>query len=68
MKGTNEDESKSEEYCTYCFQNGKFTFDGSLEEFIEMQVKIVAEKMNIPEDKARKMGNAFLPKLKRWKK
>jgi len=42
-------------------------FWGTLAEFTEMQVKIATEKMNMPEDKAREMANAVLPKLKRWK-
>jgi hypothetical protein len=40
----------------------------NLEEFIERQVKIAQEKMNLPENKAREMANNILPNLKRWKK
>lgn len=31
--GTNADGSKSEKYCSYCYQNGEFTFNGSVIEF-----------------------------------
>lgn len=65
--GTNSDGSTSKEYCCYCFQNVKFTFSGTFEEYKEMQVKIVVEKMNMPEDKVREMVNTVLPKLKRWR-
>jgi len=31
--GTNVDGSKNEEYCSYCYQNGEFTFHGTVNEF-----------------------------------
>ena len=33
--GTNADVSKNLEFCSYCFQNGEFTFNGSVKEFQE---------------------------------
>ena len=33
--GTNLDESKNEKYCSYCYQNGAFTFQGTVNEFQE---------------------------------
>jgi hypothetical protein len=33
--GTNADSSKNEKYCSYCYQNGKFTFSGTVTEFQE---------------------------------
>lgn len=33
--GTNGDGTKSDLYCSYCYANGKFTFEGSLKEFQE---------------------------------
>lgn len=33
--GTNADGTKSEDYCSYCYQNGEFTFKGTLEEMQE---------------------------------
>jgi hypothetical protein len=66
--GTNADESKSEEYCFHCFQNGKFLDEGiTLREKIEKNVKF-AVQMELSEDEARKMAASVLPKLKRWKK
>ena len=65
--GTNEDDSKNEEYCTYCFQKGQFTFNGTLEEMIEKLVTM-ASKMGMTEDDARKIAEENLPKLKRWAK
>lgn len=33
--GTNADGSKTEKYCSYCYQNGDFTFHGTVKEFQE---------------------------------
>ncbi|HAU86896.1 MAG TPA: transcriptional regulator [Lachnospiraceae bacterium] len=33
--GTNEDGSKSQDYCCYCYNNGKFGSDETMEEMIE---------------------------------
>jgi hypothetical protein len=65
--GQNADGSQSEEYCCYCFQNGKFLDEGiTLEDKIEKNVEI-AVQMRMPEDEARKMASNILPKLKRWR-
>ena len=66
--GTNSDKSKSEIYCSFCYQDGKFLDDGiTLKEKIEKNIKIAVTKMNIPENKAREIAENILPKLKRWK-
>ena len=31
LYGTNTDGSKNTEYCKYCFENGEFTFKGTME-------------------------------------
>lgn len=62
--GSNSDTSKNTEYCKFCYMNEKFTSEISLNEFIEKQVKLAVEKMNIPADEA----NKNLPKLNCWKK
>ena len=66
--GTTEDNNKSEEYCFYCFQNGKFLDEGiTVEDKIEKNVKL-AIKMGWSEEKARNMAQDLFPKLKRWQK
>jgi hypothetical protein len=66
--GTNADGSKNNEYCHFCYQNGKFTDEGAtMEQKIEQMV-VMAKKMAIPEANARKMAREILPTLKRWKK
>ena len=65
--GTEADGSKNEEYCKYCYENGKFTADCSMEEMIEICVPHMVDS-GISEEKARQMINQFMPQLKRWKK
>ncbi len=33
--GTNSEGTISEQYCSYCYQNGEFTFNGTIEEMQE---------------------------------
>jgi hypothetical protein len=64
--GSNSDGGKSEEYCSHCFQNGKFLDEGiTLQQKIDKNVKFGVQ-MGMSEEQARKMCNDILPKLKRW--
>jgi hypothetical protein len=66
--GTNLDESKSDKYCSFCFQNGKFIDEGTtLKEKIEKNIQIAVSRLNIPESEARAMAESLLPNLERWK-
>ena len=42
LYGTNADGSKSEDYCKYCFEKGAFTFQGTMEEMVEICVPHMA--------------------------
>lgn len=67
--GTNADGGKSEEYCRYCFENGEFTFRGTMEEMIEICVpNMVAANPDMDTEEARKIMVGWFPTLKRWKK
>jgi len=67
-KGSNEDFSKNNEYCKFCFEEGEFIDKGStLRERIEHNVEL-AIKIDTPECEAREMAESILPGLKRWKK
>ncbi len=69
LYGTNADGSKNEDYCKYCFENGKFTFKGTMKEMIEVCVPhMVAANPNINEKEVRKIMFEWFPTLKRWKK
>jgi len=64
--GTNEDNSKTNEYCKFCFIDGKFTNPNlTMEKVIEKSVEL-SKKLWMPEDKAREIANNTIPKLKRW--
>jgi hypothetical protein len=66
--GTNSDQSRSDQYCSFCFQDGKFTDEGiTLQEKIDKNIRLAVTILNIPEDKARQMAESVLPILKRWK-
>jgi hypothetical protein len=66
--GTNLDGSKSDKYCSFCFQNGKFTDEGiTLKEKIELNIQIAVSQMNMTESAAREMAENVLPNLERWK-
>ena len=64
--GTNADKTKSNDYCQFCFQNGKFTDPNiTIEQMIE-KVTGFAKQMKMSEEQAREMAKTFIPKLKRW--
>ena len=44
LLGTNEDGSLNSDYCKYCFENGKFVDDVSMEEYIKMCSKYGAQE------------------------
>lgn len=68
LYGTNADGSKNTDYCHYCFQNGAFTNDTTMEGMIEICVPhMTAAHPDMSEDKARAMMSEFFPTLKRWK-
>ncbi|MCL1914945.1 MAG: zinc ribbon domain-containing protein [Eubacteriaceae bacterium] len=66
--GTNADGSENEDYCTYCYQEGKFTMDCTMEEMIEFCVPHMASaNPDMTEDGARAMMLEFFPTLLRWR-
>lgn len=69
LYGTNADGSKNAEYCTYCFKDGSFSAEVTMEDMVNFCVPhMVAGNEGITEDKARQMMGEFFPTLKRWKK
>lgn len=68
MYGINEDGNKNEDYCKYCFENGAFSADCTMDEMIEFCVPhMTSANSGMSEDDARKMMREFFPTLKRWK-
>jgi hypothetical protein len=67
--GTEKDGSKNEKYCHYCFQNGKFTSDMSLDEMIEVSAKGWSDQdQKVSLMQARAQMKHMLPYLERWRK
>lgn len=71
--GTNVDGSVNEEYCIYCYKDGKFTQDFTMEEMVDFCVKFVdqmnaASGTNYTPEQARELMMQYFPSLKRWKK
>lgn len=69
--GTNADNSKNQEYCCYCYKDGAFTQDVTMDEMIEHCAQFV-EEFNKDSDtkysrqEAIEQMKLYFPKLKRW--
>lgn len=73
VKGTNKDGSKSDKYCVYCYKDGEFTKDITMDEMIEINLKYMAEwnkenGQNLTVEEGRKELKEFMPTLMRWKR
>ena len=66
-KGTEKDGAKAEEYCIYCYKDGEFTSDMTLEETIADSVNY-AKAAGMTEEEMLAHAKKVLPTLKRWKK
>lgn len=71
--GTNADGTKSTEYCRYCWPNGKFSKDETMEEMIESNLQFLDEfnkdsGTSFTADEARAEMMKYFPTLKRWRK
>ncbi|MBH1940588.1 zinc ribbon domain-containing protein [Mobilitalea sibirica] len=68
LYGTDADGSKNSDYCVYCFKDGAFTSDMSMDEMIDFCVPhMVSGNEGMSEDTARNTMQKFFPTLKRWK-
>lgn len=66
--GTEAGGSKSENYCTYCFQNGRFTEpEITMQAMINKCVAVMVQTNIMPEEQARALMTKTLPALKRWR-
>lgn len=65
--GTNADGSKNEDYCKYCYENGEFTSDVSMDEMMNFCIgKMLECHPDMDKDEATMMMKEVFPKLKRW--
>ena len=63
--GTNADGSLNEEYCKWCYTEGKFTYT-SLEELTDFLIEHMSSE-NWPPEQARAFFESQLPNLSYWK-
>lgn len=66
MYGTEADGSKSADYCRYCYSEGKFSKEETMQEMIESCIPFMVEDHNMTAEEARAQMNEYMPKLKRW--
>lgn len=71
--GKEADGSKNEEYCYYCYEDGHFAQDFTMEEMIEHNLKFIDEfnedsKVKYTVEEAWQMMHEYFPQLKRWKR
>lgn len=69
--GTNADGSKNEDYCIYCYKDGTFTGDFTMEEMVEYCSMFVGEYnkntgQNLTACQYKEVLRKFYPTLKRW--
>ena len=66
--GYNADGSRNTDYCKYCFPNGNFGKDETMEEMIESCIPfwVGDGECKTPEEARERMRELF-PTLKRWK-
>ena len=67
--GTEADGSPNRDYCTYCYQNGSFGEEKTMEEVIEICIPFSLEAgLYKDAESARKAMMQYFPTLKRWAK
>ena len=69
LLGTEKDGTKNPEYCMYCYTDGAFTSDCTMEEMIGFCVKPMVDNCpGMTEAQAEATMKEVLPQLKRWQK
>lgn len=67
--GTNEDGSKSLEYCRFCFEKGVFTHpEVTMDQMIIATSAFLVRVLKKTDVEARAWADETIPQLKRWKK
>lgn len=67
--GTNQDGSRNEDYCCYCYKDGAFAQQCSMEEMAEFCAPFEVEGGRArTKEEARSMLMQYFATLKRWKK
>ena len=64
--GTEADGSQSRDYCNYCYENGRFCANVTMEQMIDFCAKPMADATGMTAEAAKAQMTAFFPQLKRW--
>lgn len=64
--GTNSDGTINQDYCKYCYVDGEFIDDVTMEEYIEMCSQYGAQA-GMTNEEMKAHCEALFPTLKRWK-
>ncbi len=64
--GKNIDGSINEDYCKYCYDNGEFIDNVTMEEYIDMCSKY-GEQAGMTNEEMKEYCTKLFPTLKRWK-
>lgn len=64
--GKNKDGSINNDYCKYCYEDGEFIDNVTMEEYIDMCSQF-GSQAGMTNDEMRKMCQKLFPTLKRWK-
>ncbi|HBO61527.1 MAG TPA: XRE family transcriptional regulator [Olsenella sp.] len=65
--GHEADGSEAEDYCRWCYENGVYTYETSMDEMIEDCAPRMAEAMGWTVDESASLLGAVLPTLERWR-
>ena len=71
--GTNADGTANHDYCQYCYKDGRFTQDCTMEQMIEFCAQFVDEvnkhmEKSLTAEEYKQQMRQYFPMLKRWKK
>ena len=66
MFATNADGSVNEDYCKWCYKDGKFVDECTMEEYIE-KCSQFGEQAGMTNEEMREYCTKIFPTLKRWK-
>ena len=67
--GTEADGAQNPDYCGYCYKEGRFTGEMTMEEMIDFCTPMMVQgNPGMTEEQARTQMHQFFPMLKRWKK
>ncbi len=61
------DGSETKDYCRWCYEGGKYTYETTMDDMIEECAPRMAEAMGWTVDESASLLGAVLPTLERWK-